>query len=101
MPTSLNTVLSASAALGAVLALVLLAAHVARRFGLARPALPRTHKQSRLTAQACLPLDRVRTVHIVRCDGRDVALLTGGPADLLLGWLPEPPALAPQPGAAA
>lgn len=101
MPTSLNTVLSAGAALGAVLVLVMLAAHAARRFGLARPAPPRTRSQSRLAAQASLPLDRARTVHIVRCDGRDVAVLTGGPADLLLGWLPEPPAPALQPGAGA
>lgn len=91
MTSSLNTAITAGAALCAVVGLVLLAARVARWLGFGRPAAPRMRMQARLVAQASLPLDRVRTVHIIRCDGRDVALLTGGPADLLLGWLPDEP----------
>lgn len=91
MTSSLNTAITAGAALCAVIGLVLLAARAARWAGFGRPAPLRLRKQVRLAPQASLPLDRVRTIHIVRCDGRDLALLTGGPADLLLGWLPEAP----------
>lgn len=91
MTSSLNTAVTAGAALCAVIGLVLLAARVARWLGFGRPAAPRLRTQARLAPQASLPLDRVRTIHIVRCDGRDLALLTGGPADLLLGWLPGAP----------
>ena len=91
-----NTVLSATAALCVVLGLVLLAARAARWLGLGRPAPPRARSQQRLAAEASLPLDRVRTVHIIRCDGRELAVLTGGPADVLLGWLPDQPVPAPR-----
>lgn len=89
MLPALNTALSAAAALGAVLGLVLLAARAAAWSGLARPTARRVRGEARLVLQASLPLDRQRTVHIVRCDGRDLALLAGGSADLCLGWLPE------------
>ena len=89
MSPSFNTVLQACTALGVVLGLILLTARAARWLGLARPAPPRSHGQARLVAQASLPLDRLRTVHVVRCDGRDVVLLTGGTTDVLVGWLPE------------
>ena len=95
MTSSMNTAITAAAALCAVIGLVLLAAWVARWLGFGRAAPARLRTQARLVAQASLPLDRVRTVHIIRCDGRDVALLTGGPADLLLGWLPDEPRAAP------
>lgn len=91
MTFSLNTAITAGAALCAVIGLVLLAARVTRWLGFGRPARSRLRLQARLAPQASLPLDRTRTIHIIRCDGRDLALLTGGSADLLLGWLPEVP----------
>lgn len=87
MPT-IDTLVSATAALGAVLGLVLLSAAAARRFGFARPGPPRSRTHARLAIQASLPLDRLRTVHIIRCDGRDLAVLTGGSSDVALGWMP-------------
>jgi flagellar protein FliO/FliZ len=38
--------------------------------------------------QEVLALDARRRVIILRCDGREVLLLTGGPQDVCLGWLP-------------
>ena len=77
-----STVLTAAAALAAVLGLILLAA----RFVRASP-VPR-RVGGRLTSREVLALDAARRLHLVRCDGRDVLLLTGGPQDLVVGWLP-------------
>ena len=84
-----NTTLPALAALVAVVALVLLAGRAARLTGLARAGLPRrgVSRSKRLTLQDTLPLDRVRRLHIVQCDGRDLVLLTGGTTDIVVGWL--------------
>lgn len=45
----------------------------------------------RLRLEETLALDARRRLLIVRCDGRDALILTGGGQDLLLGWLPERP----------
>lgn len=66
-----------------VLALILVLARLLRMSGLT----PQTGGQ-RLKLQEVLALDSRRRVMILRCDGRDVLLLTGGPQDLCLGWLP-------------
>ncbi len=42
----------------------------------------------RLAVQEVVPLDPKRRLVLVRCDGRDLLLLTGGPGDVSLGWLP-------------
>ena len=82
--------LTAGIALLFVLGLILLLARLLRATGLA----PQTSGQ-RLKLQEVLALDARRRVVILRCDGRDVLLMTGGPQDLCLGWLPprneEPP----------
>lgn len=83
MSFSFTTMLPALAALAGVLALVVLAGRAARLTGLARPGPGR-----RLSLQDTLALDRVRRLHVVRCDGRDVLLITGGAADIVVGWLP-------------
>lgn len=44
-----------------------------------------------LRLEAVLPLDGKRRLHLVACDGRRLVLLTGGEADLVVGWLPERP----------
>jgi flagellar protein FliO/FliZ len=87
---SLANWLTAGIALLFVLGLILLLARLLRVTGLA----PQTSGQ-RLKLQEVLALDARRRVIILRCDGREVLLLTGGPQDLCLGWLPpkneEPP----------
>ena len=86
----LNTVLPAAGALAAVLALILLAGRAARLTGFARAAFPRCGAGSqRLVLQDTLALDRARRLHVIRCDGQDVLVLTGGSTDVLIGWLPE------------
>ena len=90
MNLSLANWLTAGIALLFVLGLILLLARLLRVTGLA----PQTSGQ-RLKLQEVLALDARRRVIILRCDGREVLLLTGGPQDLCLGWLPpkneEPP----------
>ena len=85
----LHTILPAVGALAAVLALVLLAGRVARLSGFARIGGQGgdRRKTSRLVVQDTLALDRARRLHVVRCDGKDVVLLTGGTTDLVVGWL--------------
>ena len=87
MPPSLLTTLTAIAALAAVLGLILLASRVARLGGWA----PRGPAPGAgvLEVRQILPLDASRRLHLVRCGERSVLLLTGGPADLVIGWLPE------------
>jgi flagellar protein FliO/FliZ len=80
---SLANWLTAGIALLFVLGLILLLARLLRVTGLA----PQTSGQ-RLKLQEVLALDARRRVIILRCDGREVLLLTGGPQDLCLGWLP-------------
>ena len=83
MNLSLANWLTAGIALLFVLGLILLLARLLRATGLA----PQTSGQ-RLKLQEVLALDARRRVVILRCDGRDVLLMTGGPQDLCLGWLP-------------
>jgi flagellar protein FliO/FliZ len=77
--------LTAAGALAAVLALVLLGGRLLRAAGLAPAARPGT----RLALQESLALDPRRRLLLVRCDGREVLLLTGGAQDQVVGWLPE------------
>ena len=83
MTLSLANWLTAGIALLFVLGLILLLARLLRATGLAQ----QTSGQ-RLKLQEVLALDARRRVVILRCDGRDVLLVTGGPQDLCLGWLP-------------
>ncbi len=85
MPVSIGALVPTIAALLAVLALVVLAGRAARLTGLARASAGR-----RLVVQDTLALDRARRLHVVRCDGRDLLLMTGGGRDLVVGWLPAP-----------
>ena len=87
MPASLPTLLSALAALAVVLALIWLATRAARWGGLA----PRSAGTRRLAVQDTVTLDARRRLILIRCDGRDVLLLTGGAQDVVVGWLPAEP----------
>jgi flagellar protein FliO/FliZ len=78
-----TAVLTAVIALSAVLLLIWLAARAARFGGLAgRPATGRT-----LVVQDVVALDARRRLHLVRCEGRRVLLLTGGGQDVVVGWI--------------
>jgi flagellar protein FliO/FliZ len=74
--------LQAAGALAAILLLLAFGARGLRWGGLAsRPG-------RRLAVQEVLALDSRRRLLLLRCDGREVLLLTGGGQDALLGWLP-------------
>lgn len=91
MVGTLTSVLTAVVALAAVLGLVWLASRAARLSGLAvRPA----GGERRLSVADSIALDARRRLVLVRCDRRQVLLLTGGAQDVVVGWLPdtEPPA---------
>ena len=79
-PTAL---LSAVTALGAVLLLVWLAYRGARLAGfIPRPALGR-----QLRVVESVALDQRRRLHLVQCEQNRVLLLTGGSADLVVGYV--------------
>ena len=77
--------LKAFVALGAVVLLAFaLRGHRAVTPGAAKPG----GRPRRLAVQEVLALDPKRRLVVIRCDGRDLLLLTGGAADVPLGWLP-------------
>ena len=73
-------------ALGAV---ALLAFAVQRALRAFAPGAARPGARRRLAIREVLPLDPKRRLVLVRCDGRDLLLLTGGADDVPLGWLPD------------
>jgi flagellar protein FliO/FliZ len=93
MPGFPTLLLSAVSALAVVLALVWGIAAALRRSGLGLRLGGQPGGGSPLAVEASLALDPRRRLHLLRCADRRVLLLTGGPQDLLLGWLP--PAEAP------
>ncbi len=85
MTETATSLLTAVAALGAVLGLIWLAWAAARRSGHFRaPA----NGAARLTLVQSLALDQRRRLQLVRCDGQHLLLLTGGTGDLMLGFVP-------------
>ena len=74
---------TAGGALLGVVGLILLAGRAARRAGFA----PRAGS-GRLRVEESLAIDARRRLVLVRCDGRDLLLLTGGQQDQVVGWLP-------------
>ncbi len=85
--------LTAVAALAVVLALIWLAARAVRLVGFS----PQAGGGRRLRLVDSLALDPRRRLHLIACDQRQVLLLTGGGADLVVGW-PAGPGLGPGPG---
>lgn len=79
-----NTLFLAGGALAMVLALIWLAQRAVRAAGLTADLTPGGGRLERMQA---LSLDPKRRLHLVRCDGRDVLLLTGGATDVVVGWL--------------
>ncbi|MGC8475936.1 MAG: hypothetical protein ACP5NP_06255 [Acetobacteraceae bacterium] len=76
----------ALAALGVVLVLIWALATAARRFGLA-PARGAAVGGPELAVAAAVALDPRRRAVLLRCGTGHVLVLTGGPQDLLLGWV--------------
>ena len=88
MITFASNIMPTLGALLAVLALILLAGRLAKMTNVARILPCRPRHSARLRILDTLALDRARRLHIIRCDGRDLLLLTGGPSDLKVSWLP-------------
>lgn len=84
MVIGITSILTAIAALVAVLALVWLAGRLARFGGMAQR--PSGGDRS-LAVRDVLALDARRRLYLVTCDGRRVLLLTGGAQDTVVGWL--------------
>ena len=87
MHDTISSLLTAGAALAAVLALILAAGRIARqcrtgRFGARRSASNRG--ASRLAIAETIALDQRRRLHLIRCDGGEFLLLTGGATDLVI-----------------
>jgi flagellar protein FliO/FliZ len=77
------SILTAIAALAAVLALIWLAGRLARFGGMAqRPATG-----SLLVVQDVLALDSRHRLYLVKCEQGRVLLLVGGAQDIVVGWL--------------
>ena len=86
MPIDLTAVLTAAAALPAVLGLIWLAGRLARTAGFGPRGAGRAGRF--LAVEETLTLDQRRRLLLVRCAEGRVVLLTGGGADLVVGWLP-------------
>lgn len=81
---NIETLVYALAALAGVVALALLVGRFARMSGLAQ-----TLGAKRLVIAERLAIDPRRRVLLLRCDGREVVILTG-PRDIVIGWLDQP-----------
>jgi flagellar protein FliO/FliZ len=81
MGGGLNQWISAAGALALVLGLLWIVARLARRGGLATPG-PR-----RIRVVEATPVDPRRRAVILRVDGREALIITGGPQDSFIGWL--------------
>jgi flagellar protein FliO/FliZ len=92
MISNVSSLLTGIAALAAVLALVYLAGRVARISGWA----PRAGAAGRrLRLEESLAIDSRRQLKLLTCDGRPLLVMTGGSADLVIGWVPESAPVAP------
>ena len=78
-----TSILFAAVALCFVMALIWLAGRIARFGGLAR----RPGGNGPLAVEDVLVIDVRRRLHLVRCEGRRVLLLTGGSQDIVVGWI--------------
>jgi flagellar protein FliO/FliZ len=79
-PATLLTAVAALAGVLGALALLLRGLRaVARTRGAGR----------RLAVEEAVALDSRRRLVLLRCDSRRLLVLTGGAADVVIGWLPE------------
>ena len=92
-----QTLLTTAGGLALALALVLLAARLARAFGFpsvggAIGGARGGGRQRRLALAETIALDGRRRLHLVRCDGRDILVLTCGGQDVMLPLDAQPEA---------
>lgn len=81
----IHDILTTIAALAAVIIMILLIRFGTRFIG----GIPRRGlAPGALSIEASLSLDPRRRLSLVKCQGRQLLLLTGGPNDVFLGWLP-------------
>ncbi len=93
---SSNPVISTLLALGITLALIWLATKaltiISRNASLPGIASRRTSSSSTmLTVESITPIAPRRKIIVLRYGEQRLAVLTGGPQDVSLGWLPQPP----------
>jgi flagellar protein FliO/FliZ len=86
MTSLLFPVATGVAALLAVLGLIWLAARLVRATGFAQSRA----RHGMLAVEESLSLDPRRRLLLIRCEHGRVLLMTGGAADLVVGWLPAP-----------
>ncbi len=87
--------LTMAGGLALALALVLVVAWLARAFGFASAAGSvriGAGRERRLALSETIALDTRRRLHLVRCDGRDILVLTGGGQDVMLPLDAQPEA---------
>lgn len=87
--------LTTAGGLALALALVLLVARLARAFGFASAGgsvRMGAGRERRLTLSETIALDTRRRLHLVRCDGRDILVLTGSGQDVMLPLDAQPEA---------
>lgn len=87
---SAATLLTAAAALLAVLGALALLLRGVRALGAAK------RGGRRLGVREAVALDARRRLTLATCDGRELLLLTGGAQDVVVGWLPERAPCAPR-----
>jgi flagellar protein FliO/FliZ len=83
MSIGASSIFSAVAALVGVLGLIWAAGRVARLGGMAR----RPTTGGAISVEDVLAIDARRRIHLIRCEERRVLVLTGGPQDVVVGWL--------------
>jgi flagellar protein FliO/FliZ len=86
MLDSAMTWLTAAAALGGIVGLILLIGRVLRYTPFIRP----TASGRLLIVKDTIALDARRRLHLIQHGDRSVLLLTGGETDLVVGWLDGP-----------
>jgi flagellar protein FliO/FliZ len=84
MDSSFVSLLTAFAALLFVVCLIWLAGRALRLTRLS----PAATCGKRLSITDSLAIGPRRRLLLIRCDGKDLLLLTGGAQDILLGWVP-------------
>jgi flagellar protein FliO/FliZ len=84
---SFSTIALAIGALALVLGVLAITQHLAARFKLPQRLAGATGTARTLAIEQTLALDPRRRLLLIRCDGRQLLLLTGGPEDLLIGWM--------------
>jgi flagellar protein FliO/FliZ len=92
-----QTLLTTAGGLALALALVLLAARLARAFGFASAGgaiggAGGGGRQRSLALAETIALDARRRLYLVRCEGRDILVLTGGGQDVMLPLNAQPEA---------